>query len=227
MIIGDVEGSRALRSRVRGGVCGRGDVPDEVDASAERVARVLLHTGVIDADLGIRDTAAVPGLGVRLVLNDAIALRGAARHDDGHLLRFTSHGAASRGRICARLRGFVFSPRGEAVGKPQSPNRAFRQSVDRSDGPVETWEECSKLHSRNRNSSVDRGLDRLIDVARTLIGHGCPRGPRRLEVLRGLSRRRPTPRPPHTSAQDSPRALRSDSSRENQLTRSSSEDLSS
>lgn len=41
------------------------------------------HLRIVNADLGIRDTTAVPALGVRLVLNNAVALGGTARHGDG------------------------------------------------------------------------------------------------------------------------------------------------
>eukprot|EP00230_Micromonas_polaris_P008554 CAMPEP_0117623928 /NCGR_PEP_ID=MMETSP0802-20121206/87_1 /TAXON_ID=38833 /ORGANISM="Micromonas sp., Strain CCMP2099" /LENGTH=249 /DNA_ID=CAMNT_0005427891 /DNA_START=30 /DNA_END=778 /DNA_ORIENTATION=- len=52
------------------------DVPHEVDAGGEDVAVEFLHAGIVNADLGIRDTAAVPAFRVRLVLNDAVALAG-------------------------------------------------------------------------------------------------------------------------------------------------------
>ena len=41
------------------------------------------HLRIVNADLGIRDTTAVPALRVRLVLNNAVALGGTARHGDG------------------------------------------------------------------------------------------------------------------------------------------------
>jgi hypothetical protein len=41
----------------------------------ELINTLLLHPNIIDPDLGIRYTTAVPGLGVRLVLDLAIAPR--------------------------------------------------------------------------------------------------------------------------------------------------------
>ena len=57
--------------------------PDEVDAGLELVHAELLHAGIVDADLRVRDTAAVPRLRVRLVLNHPVTLGGTTRHGDG------------------------------------------------------------------------------------------------------------------------------------------------
>ena len=45
----------------------------QVDTEGELIHSLLLHPNIIDPDLGIRDTTAVPGLGVWLVLDLAIA----------------------------------------------------------------------------------------------------------------------------------------------------------
>ena len=59
--------------------------PDEVHAGRERVDRVLLHARIVDANLRVGDTAAVPRLRVRLVLDNAVALGRTTRHCDGLL----------------------------------------------------------------------------------------------------------------------------------------------
>merc|ERR1719456_2190297 len=55
-------------------------VADHVNRVGEIVARDLLLAGLVDADLGIRHTAAIPGLRKGLVLAVAVALGGAATH---------------------------------------------------------------------------------------------------------------------------------------------------
>jgi hypothetical protein len=46
-----------------------------VDAGRENLHGVLLHASIVNADLRVRDTTAVPRLGVRLVLNLTVATR--------------------------------------------------------------------------------------------------------------------------------------------------------
>ena len=53
---------------------------DQVSTERELGARRFLGTQVVDADLGVRYTTAVPRLGVRLVLAVAVASSGAAAH---------------------------------------------------------------------------------------------------------------------------------------------------
>jgi len=53
---------------------------DEMYAERENLHAVPLHTAVIDADLGIRDTAAEAGLGVGLILDLAVATRRTSTH---------------------------------------------------------------------------------------------------------------------------------------------------
>jgi hypothetical protein len=48
---------------------------DEVHTVGELINTLLLHPNIVDPDLGVRDTTAVPGLGVWLVLDLAIASR--------------------------------------------------------------------------------------------------------------------------------------------------------
>jgi hypothetical protein len=52
-------------------------------ATRDAVRSPRPYLRIVNADLGIRDTAAVPAFRVRLVLNDAVALGGTARHGDG------------------------------------------------------------------------------------------------------------------------------------------------
>jgi len=79
--------------------------PDEVDAGLELVHAELLHAGIVDADLRVRDTAAVPRLRVRLVLNHPVALGGTTRHGDGRTCGvcvaccFEEGGCAVRGEL--------------------------------------------------------------------------------------------------------------------------------
>jgi hypothetical protein len=70
------------------------------DAGGSRAGR---HLRIVNADLGIRDTTAVPALGVRLVLNNAVALGGTARHGDGGSLPCS----CERGRGLRNLEAFV------------------------------------------------------------------------------------------------------------------------
>lgn len=52
-----------------------GHTPRQVDAAGEGVHISPLHAHIVDADLGVRHTAAVPALGVRLTLRLPVAAR--------------------------------------------------------------------------------------------------------------------------------------------------------
>jgi len=72
-----VRGSRTSHGARHRGISARGVRSRDAGKSRGR------HLRIVNADLGIRDTTAVPALGVRLVLNNAVALGGTARHGDG------------------------------------------------------------------------------------------------------------------------------------------------
>ena len=93
-----VRSSRTSRGARCRGISARGvRSPDAGGSRADR------HLRVVNADLGIRDTTAVPALGVRLVLDNAVALGGTARHGDGGSLPCS----CERGRGPRNLEAFV------------------------------------------------------------------------------------------------------------------------
>jgi len=59
-----------------------------MDGRGEGVARVLLHTGIVDTDLGVGDTTTESRLGVRLVLAVPVALVRTATHFVGVVVFF-------------------------------------------------------------------------------------------------------------------------------------------
>jgi len=84
-------GGEVLVARNAGGFQGLGRdllvlVGHHVDGTGEHVSGRLLHTVVVDTDLGIRDTTAKPTLRVRLVLAVTVALIRTTTHLDGVFL---------------------------------------------------------------------------------------------------------------------------------------------
>jgi hypothetical protein len=113
LVGGDTAGLKSLRGELLE------LIGDKVDDEGEVLDAGPLVTDVVDTDLGVGDTTAVPRLDVRLVLAVAVALGGAATHFDCFVDRLEAvlqRQKAGRGKLKRANKGSKEISRQEAKG---------------------------------------------------------------------------------------------------------------